>query len=272
MKDGFIENVYYRFFNVSTPSAYIFAIHGLGGHCLWFDKAAALFNNKGIGFFSFDLPAFGQSKYEKGTISSYKVWVDVSRNLLWKYLNDFAVKKPVFILGHSMGALIALNMVPLVKANGWILSVPGFQGHKDSFPFSSFTLPVLFKSLFCPKSKITVPFGPEILTKNIHTQKELKKDPYRVINPDANIYLQVYLLSNKAKKLCSSLTEPVLMLQADEDRVCSNHYMDKCFKEISSSNKEKIVYGNSYHDLFVEDDLNALVDDISAWIQRVISS
>lgn len=265
--EGYLDKIYYRFFNVNNSKAYIFTIHGLGGHCLWFDNGAKLFNKKNIGFFSFDLPGFGQSKYEKGEIKSYEDWISTSVNVLWEFLNKFEIKKPVFILGHSMGGLIAVCMTQKVVSHGWILSVPGFEGHKDSFPFLKFTVPVLLKSLFKPSDTVTMPFGPEILVKDREMQVEIKKDPYRVISPKASIYKHVFFLSQKAKKLCKKLKEPVLMLQASEDKVCSNEAMDICFENIGSKDKTKKVYENSCHDLFVEKALNQLVDDVSEWIE-----
>lgn len=267
LRDGFRENIYYRYFQADNAIANIFAIHGLGGHCLWFDQAAKLFNKNNIGFFSFDLPGFGQSKYEKGYINSYNEWVSSSKNILWWFLNYFKTNKPVFILGHSMGALVALVLSLNVKTNGWILSVPGFKGTNECFPFFGFIFPMLMKTLISPRKTITMPFGPELLTRNKKTQLMLKKDPYRVINPGAHVYFQVYLLSKEAISICSKFTEPVLMLMAKEDKICSGKVMKECFNQIKSNDKSKKEYENSYHDLFVEDELEIVVSDITKWIK-----
>ena len=269
-KDGFNKNIYYRYFQADNAIANVFAIHGLGGHCMWFDKGAKLFNKNNISFFSFDLPGFGQSKFERGYIDSYNEWVSASKDILWWFLNNFGINKPVFVLGHSMGALVALVLSLNVKTNGWILPVPGFKGTDECFPFLGFVLPMLNKAFINPKGPITVPFGPELLTKNKETQLLLKKDPRRVINISARVYFQVFLLSKKAVSICSEFTEPLLMLIAGEDKICSNEAMQKCFNEIKSENKTKKEYENSYHDLFVEDVLETVVNDITKWIKKRI--
>lgn len=270
LNEGYFDKVYYRFSGVenSTAFANVFAIHGLGGHSMWFDNAAVLFNKNNINFFAFDLPGFGQSKYTRGTVDSYKIWIDISKEILQKFLIHFEIKAPVFILGHSMGALIAIVLAKLVKAHGWIISVPSFEGHPQSWPLTSFIVPVLSKALFNPKESITLPFGPELITKNKETQLKIKKDPLRVVNVTAQVYMHVYFLALAAKRSVKLLEESVLMLMAGNDMVCSNSAMDEYFNEIRSKDKVKKVYENSYHDLFIEDEIIQIVDDISEWIKN----
>ena len=273
LHDGYFDKVYYRFWESEAKThsvANIFAIHGLGGHCLWFDEAAKKFNIQNINFFSFDLPGFGQSKYPKGTISSYKDWISVTREVLENFLVHFEINSPVFILGHSMGALIAILLSKNVRTNGWIFSVPGFEGDSQLFPVKTFVLPVLFKGVCMPSESITVPFGPELLTRNKGTQLKVKKDSLRVINLNAKVFLNVYLLSLLAKHKSDSLSPSVLMLEAGEDKICSRSAMEKFFNGLKLQDKCKKIYPNSFHDLFIEDELEEIVFDISEWIKKRI--
>jgi alpha-beta hydrolase superfamily lysophospholipase len=269
LQEGFLDKIYYRFWKAdNNPVANVFAVHGLGGHCLWFDKAAQLFNANDISFFSFDLPGFGQSKFPKGQISSYKIWLETTHDVLTKYLMNFFVMSPVFILGHSLGALLAILLSEKVKANGWILSVPGFEGSKQCFPFKDFILPVLMKSVFKSNENVILPFGPDVLTKNKETQTALKMDPMRVINLSADVYKHVFFLSLKAKNSPHLINAPVLMLTAGNDVVCSNEVMESFFENIQFPDKSKKSYTDSYHDLFVEDKLELVVRDVSDWIKK----
>ncbi len=271
LKEGFFDKVYYRFWQIEKSSksvANVFAIHGLGGHCVWFDNAARIFNENSINHFSFDLPGFGQSLFPRGEISSYKEWITVTRRVLETFLSEFEVNSPVFILGHSMGASIALLLSKNVKANGWIISVPGFEGHSETWPLKEFIIPALLKSVMKPKEEIIMPFGPELLTKNKDTQLKVKEDPLRVINPQAGLFMQVYLLSQIARRSYNLLSEPVFLLIAGKDKVCSNFAMEKFFEKIKSSDKKMKTYVDSFHDLFVEDELNEIVNDISLWIKE----
>ena len=266
-KEGYLNNIYYRYWQAPKPIANVFSIHGMGGHCLWFDKSAELFNKHQINHFSFDLPGFGQSKYTRGTIDSYYTWIQSTKETLERFLIDFDVKSPVFVLGHSLGALIAILLSKQVRANGWILSVPGFEGHKDTWPFFKFVLPVLIGAVFQPNQSIIVPFGPDLLTRNKETQRKVKSDPFRVINPSACIFMHVYFLTKKAQQMIDHPQGPVLMLQAGEDKVCSNDAMNKYFEALKVDDKCKKSYTNSFHDLFIEDNLEEIVSDISSWIK-----
>ena len=270
LKEGFFDKVYYRFWQVEKSSAIanVFAIHGLGGHCMWFDNAARIFNENNINHFSFDLPGFGQSLFPRGEIGSYKEWITITRRVLETFLNEFQVSSPVFILGHSMGASIAVLLSKIVKTNGWIISVPGFEGHSDTWPLKDFIIPVLLKSVIKPKEEIIMPFGPELLTKNKDTQLKVKQDPLRVINPQSGLFMQVYLLSQMARRSYDLLSSPVFLLIAGKDTVCSNPAMEDFFEKIKISDKKMKTYTDSFHDLFIEDELNEIVSDISLWIKE----
>lgn len=268
LQEGYFDKVYYRFFQTDKAIANIFAIHGLGGHSTWFDNAAGLFNKNKVNFFSFDLPGFGQSKYPKGETSSYKVWVDTTKEVLESFLVDFNVKEPVYILGHSMGALIAILLSKNVKPNGWILSVPGFEGYPETWP-NSFLLPVLFKSIFNPKEQIALPFGPDLTTKNKDMQLKIMQDPFGMASVCAEIFRHLRWLSSLARKSSDSIKMPVFMLVAGEDKVCLNSAMEKFYEEIKFSDKCKKVYTSAFHDLFIEDELPQVVDDIVKWIKGV---
>jgi len=117
-----------------------------------------------------------------------------------------------------------------------------------------------------------MPFGPELLTKNKETQLKLKKDPYRVVTPSAQIFKHVYFLSQKIKNLHNLPREPVLMLIAGEDKVCSNASMDEYFNKLIVRDKCKKIYTSSFHDLFIEDELSQIVNDISVWITEHLTA
>ena len=271
LKEGFFDKVYYRFWQTEKNSnsvANVFAIHGLGGHCMWFDNAAKIFNENNINHFSFDLPGFGQSLFPRGEINSYKEWITVTRKVLETFLSEFEVNSPVFILGHSMGASISVLLSKNVKANGWIISVPGFEGNSETWPLKEFIIPALLKSVIKPKEEIIMPFGPELLTKNIDTRLKVKKDPLRVINPQAKLFMQVYLLSQMARRSYDFLSDPVFLLIAGKDKICANPAMEDFFEKIKIPDKKMKTYTDSFHDLFVEDELNEIVSDISIWIKE----
>lgn len=266
LETGFIDKYYYRFWkNGSLPNANVFAIHGFGGHSIWFDKAGELFNKHNINFFSFDLPGFGQSNFTRGNIDSYNEWLRAVEDLYKNFSSNLSNDKPTFILGHSMGALLATIISSRLNPPGTILTVPGFEGAGDSWT-PGLIAKILFSSIFLPNKEIFVPFGPDKLTKNKDIIRDLKRDELRVISPRAKMFLQLKLLGFKAKKACKDLSCKTLMIQAKEDLVCSNDAMDIAFENITAVDKEKKLYEDLYHDIFLENELPKIVDDIAYWI------
>lgn len=265
LETGFIDKIYFRYWRAEKPAASVIAIHGFGGHSIWFDKAGGFFNKNNISFFSFDLPGFGQSKYERGDVDSYMTWVNVAKSVFEHYKENHSKGKKVFIMGHSMGSLLTIMTNKEVNSDGIVLSVPGFDGSKEAWPLK-LVLSIMFNSIFSPQKPITVPFGPELLTRSREAQLECKKDPYRVISPKAKVFLQLKLLGMAAKKTLPKIKTPVFLIKAEKDMVCSNEAMDLAYKEILSSDKQIKEYKDFYHDLFLEEEQEEVVGDISTWI------
>ena len=94
-------------------------IHGLGAHSGWFEALASRLTSKDIFVLSFDLTGFGKQK--DTPFHSYKQWL-VNTQTAFIYIQSIMADKPVFLLGNSMGALVALQAVisQLVKPSGLI--------------------------------------------------------------------------------------------------------------------------------------------------------
>ena len=80
--------------------------------------------------------------------------------------------------------------------------------------------------------------------------------------------MQVYLLSQMARRSYDLLSSPVFLLIAGKDTVCLNPAMEDFFEKIKISDKKMKTYTDSFHDLFIEDELNEIVSDISLWIKE----
>lgn len=247
----------------------ILAIHGLGGHCGWFDRFQNEITKYDIDFIAFDLPGFGlnhneasvNNVYQKGHINNYQEWIDYAQNF-YEELQNKAQK--ITILGHSLGAMVACNL-KIREEDRLILSVPGFKGAKATFDpkFTMSTLTKLFvgKWIFGKDIYITMPVSEKSI------ESEAMKDPMRIGIVTQVLLFEILRLQQKAKSQLSQITNPILLIQIEDDKVVDNQAQDEALERIKSKDKSKKIFANCDHDWIWYPNNAVIAKAIADWIR-----
>ncbi|MFC2087668.1 alpha/beta hydrolase [Bacteroidota bacterium] len=237
--------LYYRSWIPDDDSKGIMLIaHGLGEHSGAYEKLASYFCHEKIGVYALDLRGHGQSNGKRGHIKSFE-----------RYLNDFHVfykntirkhkDKPVYFIGHDLGATLILNYVLTKnpKNSGIILSSPFFKFTKRLPESALYILKRLNYIIPIFPVKLNTVFWK--LTNSKRTTSNRKKDKYYLNLVTIRLLNEIIswgqkALSNKHKFNC-----PVLLLHGTKNRVVS-HKMSKEFAEHSSNISLKLLQGQNH--------------------------
>jgi acylglycerol lipase len=249
--------------NTIDCQAGILLVHGLGASSAWFEPLARRLKVRQMYVLSYDQVGFGKRREEK--FSSSKEWfqdLQIAFEFLTKQLSD----KPVFIVGNSMGGLIALASADRVKPTGLAMLSPGFEGHPDTFTFG-YRISTLVKALLNPEKDFDLPYGLESVTEVESVRNWLENDPEKRFSVPGKMLLELLFLTQGLhfKKLETHC--PVLMMLAGRDRIVDNRVNKQFYKHIESPEKSEVCFENSIHDLT----LNPIVDEVSerlyTWMQ-----
>ncbi len=251
----------------------VLAIHGLGGHSGWFASLAEEFKRNNIEFIAYDLPGFGKnhnldhdnhSPYTKGHIDSYQEWVDFTQR---KY-EALKAKNPnarITILGHSLGALVAVNLPEIAPGDKLILSVPGFKGASSTFDLAfminTIRKIVIDKLLFDRDVYVEMPVSEKAKLTPAMT------DPLRVGTVTQTLLFEIVKMRGVTQKNILKLSVPVLCIQIEGDKVVNNATQDEYFQAIPSENKTMRVYSGADHDWIWSDLVGPIAQDIVDWIK-----
>ena len=91
-----------------APRASLAVIHGFGEHSGRYANVVSHFNPKGYAVYGFDLRGHGRSPGQRGHIDSWDEYRKDVKSFL-HLVNQHDPNLPLFMWGHSMGALIALD-------------------------------------------------------------------------------------------------------------------------------------------------------------------
>jgi alpha-beta hydrolase superfamily lysophospholipase len=254
--------------SVAESHAAVLMIHGLGGHSGWFEPLARRLKVRQIFALSYDQLGFGKRK-EQVFSSSHEWLKDVKK--VTAFLQDLVGDKPIFLIGNSMGGLIALKAVSeLQSANiaGLTLLSPAFEGHPKTFPLS-YKLDMLLKALFNPEGEFTLPYGVDVVAGQGAVKDWLENDPERRFQLTGRMILSLLALTQGLRFTQPNANCPVLMLSAGQDRLVDNRSNKSIFKKLISPSKKELIFSNAMHDLTLDPAVDDVANEIVNWIHQV---
>lgn len=251
--------------SVSDSTKIAVYVHGYAEHLERpkFDILAKMFNEKKIDFFSLDQRGHGKSDGVRGYTDSFLRY----REDLNIFLSELKKKnKPIVMIGHSMGGLIALDYITSPYKNDINCSV-------IMSPLLKLNVKNDLKELFgklLRKVKPTLLLPTEIKPEWItHDKDEVFKyanDPLIFKTFSVSWYFESLKWMERVNKLSSEIAHPVLFFHGTADKLCDFATTRKFYESTSFSKKKFIAKEDKYHELLNETDWKVTVDEILKWI------
>jgi alpha-beta hydrolase superfamily lysophospholipase len=240
-------------------------VHGLGAHSGWFEAFASRLAAHGIFALSYDQVGFGSRRNER--FHSKEEWLE-DLVASWKYIKGLSRDKPLYLIGNSMGAVVAYSCVERLQPDAMVLFSPGFDGHPVTFNLP-YKLKALLAAIFAPDSEIVLPYSVDDITPSKNVREFLTHDPDRRFTITARMGLELLKLTLSTKGAAKAASCPVLMATAGIEKIVDNNVSEKLFSELSAPVKQRINYENSMHDLMFDPGLDGIVTEVCAWLQHV---
>ncbi len=253
---------------INEPVAELILIHGGAEYTGRYNWVAKILNENKINVHSFDLRGHGNSGGERANITTFDEYIDdvhlFIENL--KLSND-----KIFILGHSLGGLIAMTYLtkyPDTKCRGVILSGPGLK-------LAEGISPLLIKI-----SSVLSALFPKLKTQKLNVQ-HISRDP-KVIEDFVNDplinhegfkarYAGEFVRSMiEIRKHYSSFNFPVLIMHGSADKLADPQGSQWMYDEISSADKTLEILDGLYHGILDEPEKNEVIGKIIEWIKKRI--
>lgn len=258
--------IFYRRSAVTDPAAGALILHGMGEHGGRYETLCAFLSAAGITSMAPDLRGYGLSGGARGCLRSLD---DHHRDLsaCLALLARQTGPRPLFIIGHSFGGLLAatwLARFPACAVAGAVLSSPVF-GIAVPLPLWRHGLS-LAASWIVPD--FTQPTGvrAQMLTHDIGILKTYAEDPLIHYRISARLYRILSSAIRRRTDIARGIKQPLLVLQAGEDRIVSVGATVQFFHETLSMDKELEVYPGFYHEILNETGRERVFVRISRWI------
>lgn len=243
----------------------VIIIHGLCEHQGRYEHVADSLLSAGYGVCRFDLRGHGRSEGMRGFYKNfYDMIADV--DIIVDRVKKDAPDTPLFLLGHSMGGMIAAIYGTRYseKIAGLVLA-----GARTRFSQSD-------RLEHLPLTEAEDKYLETRFEEDICTDKQVVKayrgDPFVERKYTVGLRNSCWYGVQWLKENAQTLTRPVLILHGAEDHVVREEESREFFGEIGSKDKMLKIYPFLYHEILNEPCKEEILKEIKEWLDKHVAS
>jgi alpha-beta hydrolase superfamily lysophospholipase len=258
--------LYARCWRPSGPaSATIAVVHGFGEHSGRYGNVVDWFVPRGYAISAYDLRGMGRSPGQRGHINGWEeLHEDVSAFQRWSVTQVPAA--PLFLLGHSQGALIVLDYARShpTELSGIIASASPL-GKLPVSPLLLVTAKLL--SRVWPRYTQDVKLDATALSRDPAVPVAYRSDPLVHGMATARLGTEFMKVIESLHANSYSIDCPCLMVHGEADRFGPAEASRRFFDNLSCPDKQRIEYEGYYHEVFNDVGKEKVLADVEEWIE-----
>ena len=232
-------------------------VHGLGEHSGRYARTGSLLAEAGYRVRGFDLLGFGASSGERADISRWSLYLDQVEGVIRSMRTE---GRPLILMGHSMGGLIALDyaLAERPRPDLLILSSPALGGGKGWQRSVAPFLARLFPTLQAP-SQIT---GDQ-LSRDPKVGQAYFADPLVLTKTSTRLGAFIFATQDRLLAGLGALDVPTLVIHGGQDRL-----VPTASSEVLTSVEGLVrrVFPDLRHETMNEPEGPEVVGEIIDWI------
>jgi acylglycerol lipase len=256
----------------ASPVGVIVIIHGLAEYGGRYQETAEFLSANGWAVYACDLRAHGLSPDPPGAgrvhvnrFTDY--FLDVAALIELARRNHDGL--PLYILGHSMGGLIAISFA-LEKPDGLagaIISSPALGTHPDFQPPLALKLMVGILSRIAPRLLVDSNLDDDAISRDPEVVRAYIDDPLISKKVSARWYGEITKAIKNANRNASTLRIPMLLMQSGADRLVDPEAPRRFSEATPGKLVDLVVWEGLYHEMFNEPEKDQVRQRVLDWLR-----
>jgi alpha-beta hydrolase superfamily lysophospholipase len=253
-----------------APTAVVVIAHGAGEHSGRYEHVAAALVNAGVAVFALDHRGHGRSDGPRALIEHVDLTVsDLDQLVVLAQAAHPGL--PVFLLGHSMGAMIALRYAPVHQDRlaGVILS--GALAALENVP-APLRLVGQLLSRIAPRTPL-IAIDPSLVSRDPAVVQAYRDDPLVHHGKlPARTAAQIADTVASFPRTVGAITVPVLIMYGTADALCPPAGSVMVGELIGSADRTVTPYAGLFHEILNEPERETVLDEIRGWLAARITA
>lgn len=264
------DDVFYRHWPVEAPRAAAILVHGLGEHSGRYQHVAEALSARGVACWAPDHLGHGKSPGHRchiGDFASYYAPLDALRDLIETAMPGL----PCFLIGHSMGGLIAGNYIldRQVRFAGVAFSGAAFEVAEPPSGFAIFINKLI--AAVMPKLGV-LQLDPSEVSRDADVVMRYREDPLvHDGKVSAKLAVELFGAMDALAARRSAISLPVLIMHGEGDVMTAPVGAKHFFESVGSEDKTLRLYPGLYHEIFNEPEQDQVLGELGDWLAAHVS-
>lgn len=246
--------------------AVVLLIHGFGEHVGRYGNVAGKLVPAGFALFGCDLRGHGRSGGPRGYVDCFGQYVGDCHQFRKQVVDPVADNRPLFVLGHSMGSIIAINYADRHRdIAGLILSGTGASSPLNN-PARARMLKLLAK--LAPRAGMKFPLAAEFISRDPAVVEAYAADPLVHSRVSFRLAVEMGRWLEQAVAALPQLTLPTLIQCGGADSSFSGQ--EELYRRLGARDKELHIYPGLRHEVYneLDADRERALAHLEAWLRH----
>jgi alpha-beta hydrolase superfamily lysophospholipase len=265
--DAGLELYYQSWQPQDEPKAVLVIIHGVAEHSNRYLNLVDNLVPEGYAIYSYDQRGHGKSPGQRGYIESWDEYRS-DLNLFLELVQSREPALPVYIYGHSQGALIVLDYLIMEHSSlsGTIVSGSPLASDDAASPLLVASAKIL--SRVWPTFSLDSPINPAQLSCDARVVKKYQDDPavFKILT--ARWGTEYLKTQNMVRENAAAIDLPILILHGGEDSLCNPKGSQYLYDQVSSADKTLKIYPSYFHEIHNEPGHITVIQEMNEWISQ----
>jgi alpha-beta hydrolase superfamily lysophospholipase len=253
----------------ARPRAALLIVHGLAEYAARYQSIAHQFADCGIATYAFDQIGHGAQATVRTHIASFDLYVDEASAACSKIIAEYPTL-PLFVWGHSMGTIVALQLISRAELPiaGLIVSSNSLEVFKQTLnPLNPFFRAA---SRMAPRVRIPLGLDPAKISHNEAVQRAYTNDPLISTTASLRLVVEFAKACELARSEASNIHTPILIVHGECDEIAPATGSQLLFEQIGSSDKTLKIYPGLRHEVHNESnaDREKFVELLTQWMLK----
>ncbi len=250
-----------------VPRAVIVIVHGYAEHSSRYAETALYLARQGYALQAFDLQGHGRSPGRRCFIRAFDDCLE-DLDLLLQRTAPRWTGLPCFLLGHSLGGLIAVLFAIEARADlsGLILSAPSVKLGGDFSPLK--VKAALRLGRWLPRLP-TTRFNSASISRDPAVVQAYRDDP--LVNHDripARTASEIIRAIGRAQLNLERITLPLLVMHGGNDQVTDSAGSRELYTRAGSKDKSFRLWEGLHHEIMNEPEREQVLAEIADWLRE----
>ncbi|MBE9104638.1 alpha/beta hydrolase [Nostoc cf. edaphicum LEGE 07299] len=270
---GGLELYYQSWHPEGKVRAILVIVHGLGGHSDRYSNVIEHLIPKQYAVYALDLRGHGRSPGQRGYINAWSEF----REDLGAFLQLIQTQNPgcpVFLLGHSLGAVIVLDYILRYPQQASLLqgaiTLAPTLGKVGVSPIRVLLGKML--SRVWPRFTLNTGIDTSTASRDPQVVAAIAQDTLRHTRAAARLATEFFATVDWINAHAGDWQLPLLILHGGADRVALPMGSDNFYQRVKYADKLRIEYPEAYHEIQRDLNYREVLADLEDWLERHLPS